>query len=132
MLLFLSLVILLCQGIGLMLKYIVVLTLQCYNYLVPPPPTHPSRLSSYDANKCVICLLRWSAEFGTSRNGSPELHVMLAEYIYSESPETVTCHNSLTDNVDVSTPSNPNHCSFFAMYLGKPKQIVIWNGGSTS
>ncbi|ONM29860.1 hypothetical protein ZEAMMB73_Zm00001d039740 [Zea mays] len=32
--------------------------------------------------------IRWSAEFGTSRNGSPELHVMLAEYIYSESPET--------------------------------------------
>jgi hypothetical protein len=27
---------------------------------------------------------------------------MLAEYIYSESPETVTCHNSLADkNVDV-------------------------------
>ncbi|KAG8046008.1 hypothetical protein GUJ93_ZPchr0008g12867 [Zizania palustris] len=32
--------------------------------------------------------IRWSAEFGTSRNGSPELHVLLAEYIYSESPET--------------------------------------------
>ncbi|KAL5653975.1 hypothetical protein ACJX0J_033294, partial [Zea mays] len=32
--------------------------------------------------------IRWSAEFGTSRNGSSELHVMLAEYIYSESPET--------------------------------------------
>ncbi|TVU21713.1 hypothetical protein EJB05_31367 [Eragrostis curvula] len=32
--------------------------------------------------------IRWSAEFGTSKNGSPELHVMLAEYIYSESPET--------------------------------------------
>ncbi|XP_062193532.1 protein GET4-like isoform X2 [Phragmites australis] len=32
--------------------------------------------------------IRWSAEFGASRNGSPELHVMLAEYVYSESPET--------------------------------------------
>ncbi|KAK3160426.1 hypothetical protein QOZ80_1BG0059300 [Eleusine coracana subsp. coracana] len=32
--------------------------------------------------------IRWSAEFGTSKVGSPELHVMLAEYIYSESPET--------------------------------------------
>ncbi|KAM6582664.1 hypothetical protein CsatB_009666 [Cannabis sativa] len=31
--------------------------------------------------------IRWSAEFGAPRNGSPELHVMLAEYIYSESPE---------------------------------------------
>lgn len=28
-------------------------------------------------------------EFGACRNGSPELHVMLAEYIYSESPEVV-------------------------------------------
>ena len=28
-------------------------------------------------------------EFGAHRNGSPELHVMLAEYIYSESPEVV-------------------------------------------
>ncbi|XP_059454028.1 protein GET4-like [Corylus avellana] len=31
--------------------------------------------------------IRWSVEFGAHRNGSPELHVMLAEYIYSESPE---------------------------------------------
>ncbi|KAL5569256.1 hypothetical protein UlMin_025831 [Ulmus minor] len=31
--------------------------------------------------------IKWSAEFGAFRNGSPELHVMLAEYIYSESPE---------------------------------------------
>ncbi|KAF8402572.1 hypothetical protein HHK36_010658 [Tetracentron sinense] len=31
--------------------------------------------------------IRWSAEFGAHRNGSPELHDMLAEYIYSESPE---------------------------------------------
>lgn len=31
--------------------------------------------------------IRWSAEFGAPRNGSPELHIMLAEYIYSESPE---------------------------------------------
>ncbi|XP_068642533.1 protein GET4-like isoform X1 [Aristolochia californica] len=31
--------------------------------------------------------LRWSAEFGAPQNGSPELHDMLAEYIYSESPE---------------------------------------------
>lgn len=31
--------------------------------------------------------IRWSAEFGAHRNGSPELHVMLAEYVYSESPE---------------------------------------------
>ncbi|XP_022748492.1 Golgi to ER traffic protein 4 homolog isoform X2 [Durio zibethinus] len=31
--------------------------------------------------------IKWSAEFGAHRNGDPELHVMLAEYIYSESPE---------------------------------------------
>ncbi|KAG9445315.1 hypothetical protein H6P81_016655 [Aristolochia fimbriata] len=31
--------------------------------------------------------IRWSAEFGAPQNGSPELHDMLAEYIYSESPE---------------------------------------------
>lgn len=31
--------------------------------------------------------IRWSAEFGANSYGSPELHVMLAEYIYSESPE---------------------------------------------
>ncbi|PNT17968.1 hypothetical protein POPTR_010G217400v4 [Populus trichocarpa] len=31
--------------------------------------------------------IKWSAEFGAHRNGSPELHVMLAEYVYSESPE---------------------------------------------
>ncbi|PIA59560.1 hypothetical protein AQUCO_00400443v1 [Aquilegia coerulea] len=31
--------------------------------------------------------IRWSAEFGGPRNGSPELHNLLADYIYSESPE---------------------------------------------
>nr|POE58461.1 golgi to er traffic protein 4 like [Quercus suber] len=31
--------------------------------------------------------LKWSVEFGAHRSGSPELHVMLAEYIYSESSE---------------------------------------------
>ncbi|CAI0442863.1 unnamed protein product [Linum tenue] len=31
--------------------------------------------------------IRWSAEFGPHRSGSPQLHVMLAEYLYSESPE---------------------------------------------
>eukprot|EP00262_Sarcandra_glabra_P010166 TRINITY_DN250_c0_g1_i1.p1 TRINITY_DN250_c0_g1~~TRINITY_DN250_c0_g1_i1.p1 ORF type:complete len:328 (-),score=51.64 TRINITY_DN250_c0_g1_i1:132-1115(-) len=31
--------------------------------------------------------LKWSVEFGAPRNGSPELHDMLAEYIYSESPD---------------------------------------------
>lgn len=31
--------------------------------------------------------IRWSTEFGAPRNGSPEIHNMLAEYIYSESPE---------------------------------------------
>ncbi|KAJ1424887.1 hypothetical protein SESBI_11280 [Sesbania bispinosa] len=31
--------------------------------------------------------IKWSAEFGSNSNGSPELHIMLAEYIFSESPE---------------------------------------------
>ncbi|KAK7279695.1 hypothetical protein RJT34_24752 [Clitoria ternatea] len=31
--------------------------------------------------------IKWSAENGENRNGSPELHIMLAEYIFSESPE---------------------------------------------
>ncbi|KAJ7975111.1 Golgi to ER traffic protein 4-like [Quillaja saponaria] len=31
--------------------------------------------------------IKWSAEFGALKSGSRELHVMLAEYIYSESPE---------------------------------------------
>ncbi|KAH9613204.1 hypothetical protein KSS87_007482 [Heliosperma pusillum] len=31
--------------------------------------------------------LRWSIEFGSQKSGSPELHAMLGEYIYSESLE---------------------------------------------
>ncbi|GMN51167.1 hypothetical protein TIFTF001_020314 [Ficus carica] len=31
--------------------------------------------------------IKWSAEFGAPRYGSPELHGMLAEYVYSESSE---------------------------------------------
>ncbi|XP_052199284.1 protein GET4 isoform X2 [Diospyros lotus] len=31
--------------------------------------------------------IKWSVEFGPDKNGSPELHDMLAEYIYSESAE---------------------------------------------
>ncbi|MCD7446913.1 hypothetical protein HAX54_018884 [Datura stramonium] len=31
--------------------------------------------------------IKWSAEFGAHRHGSPELHDMLADYMYSESPE---------------------------------------------
>ncbi|XP_004496342.1 protein GET4 [Cicer arietinum] len=31
--------------------------------------------------------IKWSGEFGTISTGSPELHIMLAEYIFSESPE---------------------------------------------
>ncbi|KAK7343831.1 hypothetical protein VNO77_12884 [Canavalia gladiata] len=31
--------------------------------------------------------IKWSAENGANSNGSPELHIMLAEYIFSESPE---------------------------------------------
>ncbi|CAO2816478.1 unnamed protein product [Amaranthus hypochondriacus] len=31
--------------------------------------------------------IRWSIEFGTDKNGCRKLHTMLAEYIYSETPE---------------------------------------------
>ncbi|GMI86258.1 Guided Entry of Tail-anchored proteins 4 [Hibiscus trionum] len=31
--------------------------------------------------------IKWFAEFGDQKNGDPQLHTMLAEYIYSESPE---------------------------------------------
>ncbi|KAK6781890.1 hypothetical protein RDI58_019686 [Solanum bulbocastanum] len=31
--------------------------------------------------------IKWSAEFGALRYGSPELHEMLADYMYSQSPE---------------------------------------------
>jgi hypothetical protein len=32
--------------------------------------------------------LKWSADFGASKSGSPEFHEMLADYMYTESPET--------------------------------------------
>lgn len=38
----------------------------------------------------VSLFVRWSMEFGAPKTGSPELHVMLAEYMYSESPEMVS------------------------------------------
>ncbi|XP_031378051.1 Golgi to ER traffic protein 4 homolog [Punica granatum] len=31
--------------------------------------------------------LKWSAQFGSHKSGAPEIHSMLAEYIFSESPE---------------------------------------------
>ncbi|URE34931.1 hypothetical protein MUK42_30010 [Musa troglodytarum] len=31
--------------------------------------------------------IKWSSEFGAPKTGSPQLHNMLAEYLYSESPE---------------------------------------------
>ncbi|TYH19833.1 hypothetical protein ES288_A05G383200v1 [Gossypium darwinii] len=40
--------------------------------------------SCYSFLKAAI---KWSAEFGADKNGDPQLHTMLAEYLYSESPE---------------------------------------------
>lgn len=38
----------------------------------------------------LACFLsRWSAQFGSHKSGAPEIHAMLAEYIFSESPEVV-------------------------------------------
>ncbi|CAL5321679.1 unnamed protein product [Camellia sinensis] len=39
------------------------------------------------SSKVVPGIKGWSAECGACRNGSPELYDMLAEYIFSESPE---------------------------------------------
>lgn len=57
--------------------------------------------------KFVLWLSRWSAEFGAPRNGSPELNVMLAEYIYSESPEVVGVKSKIEgfQYMFVSTPT---------------------------
>ncbi|KAE9467137.1 hypothetical protein C3L33_00956, partial [Rhododendron williamsianum] len=46
--------------------------------------------------------IKWSAEVGAHRNGSPELHDMLAEYIYSESPEAVDFAKGFGDRFRVS------------------------------
>ncbi|CAH9114180.1 unnamed protein product [Cuscuta europaea] len=35
----------------------------------------------------VKAVIKWSSEFGAHKYGAPELHDMLAEYIFSESPE---------------------------------------------
>lgn len=37
----------------------------------------------------ILPLFRWSAEFGVTHYGCPDLHEMLAEYMYSQSPELV-------------------------------------------
>lgn len=42
---------------------------------------------------------RWSTEFGASESGSPEIHDMLAEYIYSQSPEMVGLYIYIGDNI---------------------------------
>uniref|UniRef100_A0A0D9UX44 Golgi to ER traffic protein 4 homolog n=1 Tax=Leersia perrieri TaxID=77586 RepID=A0A0D9UX44_9ORYZ len=66
--------------------------------------------------------IRWSAEVGTSRNGSPELHVMLAEYIYSESPETdmtkVSSHFVRGDDPK-------KFASMLANFMGKDANLLM-------
>lgn len=54
--------------------------LACWKYLFLLPSRKVKKLA-------MLC--RWSAEFGAHRYGSPELHDMLADYMYSESPEVV-------------------------------------------
>lgn len=48
--------------------------------------------------------LRWSADYGGSKSSCPELHYLLAEYIYSESPELdmakVTVHFVRGNNLE--------------------------------
>ncbi|CAJ2629670.1 hypothetical protein L195_g014355 [Trifolium pratense] len=59
--------------------------------------THVEGCSSF-----LKAAIKWSAEFGTCKTGSPELHILLAEYIFSESPEVdmnrVTYHFVRGDN----------------------------------
>ncbi|CBI31514.3 unnamed protein product, partial [Vitis vinifera] len=46
--------------------------------------------------------MKWSAEFGFHRQGSPEIHDMLAEYLYSESPELKYYLEERVINVELS------------------------------
>ena len=47
-------------------------------------------LSSLEFDRPIVfSCRRWSSETGPRKIGSAELHDMLAEYIYSESPEPV-------------------------------------------
>ncbi|KAG0462983.1 hypothetical protein HPP92_021459 [Vanilla planifolia] len=60
--------------------------------------------------------IRWSAEFGASKSGCSELHYMLAEYIYSESPELdmakVTVHFVRGNNLE-------NFASTLVNFMGR-------------
>ncbi|PIN06651.1 hypothetical protein CDL12_20792 [Handroanthus impetiginosus] len=58
---------------------------------------HRCPLASARSARCCVLHRRpwsttvnmWSIEFGAHRNGSPEIHDMLADYLYSECPELV-------------------------------------------
>ncbi|KAK3015690.1 hypothetical protein RJ639_006179, partial [Escallonia herrerae] len=52
--------------------------------------THLEGCSSF-----LKAAIKWSAEFGAHKSGSPEIHDMLAEYIYLESPEVDIARASL-------------------------------------
>uniref|UniRef100_A0A2P2LTQ4 Golgi to ER traffic protein 4 homolog n=1 Tax=Rhizophora mucronata TaxID=61149 RepID=A0A2P2LTQ4_RHIMU len=60
--------------------------------------------------------IKWSAEFGGPRSGSPQLHAMLAEYLYSQSPEldmAKVCHHFVRGN-------NPKKfASILVNFMGK-------------
>nr|KJB78898.1 hypothetical protein B456_013G025000 [Gossypium raimondii] len=55
----------------------------------------------------IRAAIKWSAEFGASRNGDPQLHAMLAEYIYSESTELVGFENMAKVSYHFVRGNNP-------------------------
>ncbi|KAK9018741.1 hypothetical protein V6N11_033788 [Hibiscus sabdariffa] len=46
-----------------------------------------AKIRLHGCSSFLKAAIKWSEEFSTQKNGDPQLHTMLAEYIYSESPE---------------------------------------------
>ncbi|KAG5557433.1 hypothetical protein RHGRI_007620 [Rhododendron griersonianum] len=68
--------------------------------------------------------IKWSAEVGAHRNGSPELHDMLAEYIYSESPEADMARVSYHF---VRGKHPRKFASMLVNFMGKVRLLLILN-----
>ncbi|GMI78797.1 Guided Entry of Tail-anchored proteins 4 [Hibiscus trionum] len=46
-----------------------------------------AKIRLHGCSSFLKAAIKWSEEFGAQKNGDPQLHTMLAEYIYYESPE---------------------------------------------
>ncbi|XP_071722819.1 protein GET4 [Rutidosis leptorrhynchoides] len=46
-----------------------------------------AKMRAESCSSFLKAAIKWSAESGAPRNGSPQLHSMLAQYLYSQSPE---------------------------------------------